>query len=384
MNPFGSFLYFGLLLYVLIAVVAARLFSVRPRIIIFVSTVVVLTGQYALTDHGLSSEPVRNVARVFVFAIVQWVIAQLFLRVRAAGKNQPAFYAAVALALVPLAWEKFSPSSAAHVVAFAGISYTTFRALDAIICIQDKLIVELPLTEFVAFVLFFPAISAGPIDRYRRFRTDYEQERSRADLLLDLDRATERIFRGVLYSFIVAPLIDFYWLAPASRARGVLALASYTYAYSIHLFFDFAGYSAFAIGVGYIVGVRSLENFNRPFLATNIADFWNRWHISLSSWLRDHVYGRFVLAAKKGRWFTGRYTPGYIGSILAFGLMGLWHGPSLHYLVYGMYHATLIVGHAMYARPDRVRRVHIPPFVGRVLTFNAVCVGFLIFSGRLF
>ncbi|MGZ7042424.1 MAG: MBOAT family O-acyltransferase, partial [Thermoanaerobaculia bacterium] len=200
----------------------------------------------------------------------------------------------------------------------------------------------------------------------------------------DLDAATERIFRGVLYSFVIGPLIEFYWLKPASLTVGLRADLSYMYAYSLHLFFDFAGYSAFAIGVGYLLGVRMAENFNRPFLAQDIAEFWNRWHISLSTWLRDHVYGRFVLASKKGHWFQDRYTPGYIGSILAFGLMGLWHGPSAHYLFYGLYHGLLIVGHTMITRPDRPRSIRLPPFAARIVTFHLVCFGFLIFSGRLF
>jgi membrane protein involved in D-alanine export len=384
MIPYGSFFYFGLLLYVAILILIGWLLGVSTRRIIVGSTLLMLVVQYGLADHAMSPAPLRALARVFGFAIVQWVIAALFLRVRAAGKNRPAFYAAVFFSLLPLALEKFLPARSAHVLAFVGISYTTFRALDVIFCIQDGLITELPLVEHLAFLLFFPTISAGPIDRYRRFHADYIRERSKQDLLRDLDLATARIFRGVLYSFVIAPLVDFYWLQPASHAAGRLAVLSYMYAYSIHLFFDFAGYSAFAIGVSYLVGVHTPENFDRPFLARNIAEFWNRWHISLSGWLRDHVYGRFVMAAKKGKWFTGRYTAGYFGSILAFGLMGLWHGTQLHYLVYGMYHAVLIVGHAMLARPDRAKRIRIPMLAARVITFHAVCFGFLIFSGRLF
>ena len=129
------------------------------------------------------------------------------------------------------------------------------------------------------------------------------------------------------------------------------------YGYSLYLYFDFAGYSAFAVGVSYLLGIHTPENFNRPFLAGNIKDFWNRWHISLSTWLRDHVYMRFMLAATKGRWFTGKYTASYLGLFLTFGLMGLWHGIEPYYLLYGLYHGTLLVGHELFTRWNKPRRV---------------------------
>ena len=384
MIAYGSFFYFGLLLYLVVPVIVASLLKVRTRRVVLATTILMVVVQYGLGPFGLSSAPLLAIGRVIAFAIAQWVVAAIFLRVRASGPNRPEFYAAVILALVPLVVEKFSPSDVRHLVAFVGISYTTFRALDAIFGIQDGLIKDLPLGEYLAFLLFFPAISAGPIDRYRRFRTDYNQDRTREQLLSDLDQATLRLFRGILYAFVLGPLIDFYWVNPASHQTGVLALVSYMYAYSIHLFFDFAGYSAFAIGMGYVLGIRMPENFNRPFLAQNIAEFWTRWHISLSSFLRDHVYGRFVLAAMKGKWFEDRQAAGYLGSVLAFGLMGLWHGAQDRYLCFGLYHALLIVGYGVMTNPRRARLPRLSPVAARIVTFHLVCFGFLIFSGRLF
>lgn len=107
-------------------------------------------------------------------------------------------------------------------------------------------------------------------------------------------------------------------------------------------FFDFAGYSAFAISVSYFFGIHTPENFRRPFLARNIRDFWNRWHITLSFWFRDHVYMRFLLAAGRGRWFKSMHTAAILGYFLAFGLMGAWHGLEPHYIIYGLYQATLL------------------------------------------
>jgi membrane protein involved in D-alanine export len=383
-TPFASFLYFGLLLYVVVPALIARGLNVKPRHVILPTTLVMVVVQYGLGPTGLALAPWRDIGKILGFTAGELVVAAAFLRARLAGHRRYAFYAAVLLALVPLALEKFLPRDTASIVGFLGISYLTFRALDVIFVIQDGLVKDLPVGEYVAYLLFFPAISAGPIDRYRRFRTDYRRERSRDELLADLDRAVERIFRGLLYSFVIGRLIDFYWLTPLSHAAGLRATVQYMYAYSMYLFFDFAGYSAFAIGVGYLFGVRMPENFNKPFLAKNIVEFWTRWHITLYTWLRDHVYGRFVLAATKGRWFTNRYVSGYLGSLLAFGLMGVWHGTAARYICYGLYHAVLMAGYGMLTQPGRPRRFHLPPLVAQLVTFNLVCFGFLIFSGRLF
>jgi membrane protein involved in D-alanine export len=182
---------------------------------------------------------------------------------------------------------------------------------------------------------------------------------------------------------IIAVLIKRFWLDPAANQGGLLPLLSYMYAYSFYLFFDFAGYSAFAIAFSYLLGVHTPENFDRPFLARNIRDFWNRWHITLSFWFRDHVYMRFQLAAARGHWFSNRNVAAVTGYFLAFGLMGLWHGPQWNFILYGLYHATLLsIFHfaAEHRRPSAsvVRRA-----LSIFVTFNAVCFGFLIFSGRL-
>ena len=238
----------------------------------------------------------------------------------------------------------------------------------------------------MAFLFFFPTISSGPIDRYRRFSHDWDRPHAPAEFWKDLDGAVHHVFTGFLYKFIVAASIKSYWIDHLAGG-GFLSTLSYLYGYSLYLYFDFAGYSAFAIGVSYLLGIRTPENFNRPFLAPNIKDFWNRWHISLSTWLRDHVYMRFMLAAAKGRWFTGKYTASYLGYFLTFGLMGLWHGIEPYYLLYGLYHGTLLVGHDLFTRWNKQRRVWgtgpLWRAAGTLVTFHLVCLGFLLFSGRI-
>jgi membrane protein involved in D-alanine export len=252
--------------------------------------------------------------------------------------------------------------------------------------IRDRLIASLPAGQFFAFLFFFPTVSSGPIDRYRRFSQDWNRPRTTAEFWSDLDGAVHRIFTGFLCKFILAASIKTYWIDQLAES-GFLSTLSFMYGYSLYLFFDFAGYSFFAIGVSYLLGIHTPENFNRPFLAGNIKDFWNRWHISLSTWLRDHVYMRFMLAATKGRWFTDKYTASHLGFFLTFGLMGLWHGIEPYYLLYGLYHGALLVGHDRFTRWNKTRQVWgngpLWRAAGTLVTFHLVCLGFLLFSGRI-
>jgi membrane protein involved in D-alanine export len=393
MVPFDSFAYFAVLLYVLPVAVALRLVSPTPRTAIVLITIVMLAIQYGGASAVVGGVLVGTSATVATYAVYQWLlVAALATLARRRGVThmarppRAASYLALALAVVPLVLVKFKPELDS-LIGFLGVSYVTFRSLDVLFSIHDGAINRIHVLEFLAFLLCFPTISAGPIDRYRRFAADWRRPRDRAALVSDLDIGVHKVFTGLFYKFVLAALIAQRWMNPASRHHGVGALLSFMYAYSFYLFFDFAGYSAFAIGVSHVLGVRAPENFRRPFLARNIREFWDRWHISLSWWFRDHIYMRFLLLSTRKRWFASRYVASYAGLVLTFGLMGVWHGPQVRYLVYGLYHAALLIGHDVYKRM-------VPRTIGRerswradawatALTFHAVCFGFLLFSGRL-
>lgn len=388
MIPYASFLYFGVLAYVVVPAVLLAFVGGGSRLWILLATAGMLVVQYGgilQIEPGLA---VRELWIVASFALFEWAVAAGFLRLRARGDRRCIFYGALLLAVLPMAAGKYVPAFVPQFqFGFLGISYVTLRALDIIICTQDRLIAALPLGQFFTYLFFFATISSGPIDRYRRFTGDWARQRTRAELLEDLDGATHRLFRGFLYKFILAALIDQYWLRPAAGRADLLGTLSYMYAYSFYLFFDFAGYTAFAVAVSYVFGIRTPENFNRPFLAHNIRDFWNRWNITLSWWLRDHIYMRFVMAAMKGQWFASKYVASYLGLILAFGLMGVWHGAALHFVLYGLYHGVLLASHEAFARWNRRRNLwgdgpvwHAAAVVGN---FHCVCFGFLLFSGHL-
>ena len=405
MIPYADFLYFGILLYIALPTLLIRRWLGFSRAWVLLATAAMLIVQYGTIAHllpvttpegvgvtGGSSvsgglAEVRAIWVVMACGVFQWIVAQAFLWMRTRTSWYWPFPAALLLTLLTLVGARFLPLAIPGAqLGFLGISYVTFRSLDVIFGIRDRLIVSLPADQFLAFLFFFPAISSGPIDRYRRFSHDWNRPRLPAEFWKDLDGAVHRVFTGFLYKFILAASIKSYWIDRLADG-GLLNTLSYMYGYSLYLYFDFAGYSAFAVGVSYLLGIHTPENFNRPFLAGNIKDFWNRWHISLSTWLRDHVYMRFMLAATKGRWFTGKYTASYLGYFLTFGLMGLWHGIEPYYLLYGLYHGTLLVGHDLFTRWNKPRRVWgngpLWRATGTLVTFHMVCLGFLLFSGRI-
>jgi membrane protein involved in D-alanine export len=405
MIPYADFFYFGILLYVALPTLLVRRLLGFSRAWVWLATAAMLAVQYGTIAHLLpvtapegscvsGGSPafgrlgeVRDIWVVMACGLFQWNVGQAFLRMRARTSWYWPFPAALALTLLPLIGARFLPLAVpGSQLGFVGISYMTFRSLDVVFGIRDRLIVSLPADEFLAFLFFFPTISSGPIDRYRRFRNDWNRSREPAEFWTDLDGAVQRIFTGFLYKFILAACIKSYWIDHLAHG-GLLNTLSYMYGYSLYLYCDFAGYSAFAVGVSYLLGIHTPENFNRPLLAANIKDFWNRWHISLSNWLRDNVYMRFTLAATKGRWFSGKYSASYVGFFLTFGLMGLWHGIEPYYLLYGLYHGTLLVGHDRFTRWNKSRQVWgngpLWRAAGTLLTFHLVCLGFLLFSGRI-
>jgi membrane protein involved in D-alanine export len=340
-----------------------------------------ITRAWTNTTTGVEFSPLY----LFLLCVVwQLWVPFAFLR----WKSNRTFYVAMLLTLLPLVLNRLLPFvSHESVFGYIGISYVTFRALDVIFSIRDGVVKSLAPGQLFAFLFFFPTVSSGPIDRYRRFGQDWVKIRTRAEFLDDLDFCIQRVMRGFLYKFIIAAQIDTHLRVPLLKIVGLKGYVGYMYVYTFYLFFDFAGYSAFAVGVSRLMGIKSPENFSLPFLARNIRDFWTRWHISLSFWFRDHIHMRFQLAAMKAKWFKGKHTASYLGLFLTFGIMGVWHGLTFYYIAYGIYHAVLLSGYDWFSRWNKRAKVWGDGPWWRVLnigiTFHIIALGMLLFSGRL-
>lgn len=379
MTPYENIQYFLILSVILTPVIFLGLLGKRSYL---------LNNFVSLIGLGITffNKPYQLICLIG-FIIFQTVLVISYAKYRLQKNKANVFYVLIILSILPLFIVKLAISS---LIGFLGVSYITFKVVQILIEIRDGLIKELSIAKFLQFLLFFPTLSSGPIDRYRRFNKDLQNPSYEKGEYTDLLYfGINRIFLGFLYKFIIAYLIHFYILYnPYLKPTNLEFMILYMYAYSMYLFFDFAGYSHFVIGVSAFFGVKIPENFNLPFKSKNMKDFWNRWHMSLSFWFRDYVYMRLVFLISKKKWIKNRYVTSAVGYLILFLLMGLWHGFELHYVVYGLYQALLMIGYEWFERNNKKHK-WLPKnkfldYVSIVITFNFICFGFLIFSGVLF
>ena len=316
-----------------------------------------------------------------------WEMALCCLFWRLPKRTRPLLWAAVILALGPLGLiklgEVLQPFSLFRLM---GASYMSFRAVQVLLDIYDGRLQKLRPVALGYFLLFFPEVSSGPIDRYRRFLSDLDRPPDREHYRTLLAQGIWKLAGGCVSAVVISGFIQQYWLA-ALPASGFGATLSYMYGYTFYLFFNFAGYSSMAIGTGYLLGIQMPENFNQPFLSVDMKDFWSRWHISLSTWLRDYLYSRFVMKSLKQKRFSNPRTASYLGYVLNMMAMGAWHGLQPQYLLYGVYHSALMCLNEvldLHCKPFRSFKTHGAGQVVCVLvTFHLFSFGLLIFSGRL-
>lgn len=316
-----------------------------------------------------------------------WEMALCCLFWRLPKRTRPLLWAAVILALGPLGLiklgEVLQPFSLFRLM---GASYMSFRAVQVLLDIYDGRLQKLRPVALGYFLLFFPAVSSGPIDRYRRFLSDLDRPPDREHYRTLLAQGIWNLAGGCVSAVVISGFIQQYWLA-ALPASGFGATLSYMYGYTFYLFFNFAGYSSMAIGTGYLLGIQMPENFNQPFLSVDMKDFWSRWHISLSTWLRDYLYSRFVMKSLKQKRFSNPRTASYLGYVLNMMAMGAWHGLQPQYLLYGVYHSALMCLNEvldLHCKSFRSFKNHGAGQVVCVLvTFHLFSFGLLIFSGRL-
>ena len=378
MSLFGDFHFFAVLAVLLIPAFILGVLEKNIKYYGFILTVFMVV--LALKDHP------EGLVHLGIYCIYQLLLIEIWLKlVKKKGRVKSLYRIFLVMGIMPLAVWKVSAFAGNSMLGFLGLSYMTFKVCQMIIEIYDGLIVSLNPFNFIYFLTFFPAISSGPIDRSRRFKEDMENVPSRKEYLDMVGDGLFKVCQGMLYKFVLAA--GAYqaetWLG---RGGGFSHRLIEMYSYGFYLFFDFAGYSLMAVGISYMLGVRCPENFNRPFISTDMKDFWNRWHMTLSYWFRDFIFSRFMMKSIRGKWFKNRLTGASIGFIINMGIMGVWHGLDLCYVMYGLYHGILLALTEIYQKKFKFHKKNKKKtwykVAGIVITFNLAMFGFYIFSGN--
>lgn len=239
-----------------------------------------------------------------------------------------------------------------------GFSYVSFRLIHTLRDRQSGLLPELGLAEYVTYVVFFPAFIAGPIDRAERFQKDWLALPDMQGVsAARLGEGAMRILTGMFKKFVIADTLAMGMaLTPAlaQQTHHALALWGLLYGYAFRLYFDFAGYTDIAIGVGLMLGVRLPENFKRPYLSQDITSFWQRWHITLSNWVRFYLFSPLTRALLRRKPRPSPTLILFLGLMATMIAIGLWHGITWTFFVWGAWHGLGLFIHKQWS--DRTRK----------------------------
>ena len=341
---------------------------------------------YILALSLLFAGAIYGKSRAMIVYLLAFIVYQYFLVFLAQRIEAKWLKPLVFLSILPLVINKVFALTSLHLLAFIGISYMSFKTIQIMLEISDGLIKEkITVKDYLQFLLFFPTVSAGPIDRSRRFLKEINEVMPRKEYLELAGDGVYRIVLGLLYKVVLSTYV-YQMLLALNNTGTVVYSIKYMYLYTLYLFFDFAGYSLMAVGSSNILGIHTPMNFNKPFLSVDIKDFWTRWHITLSTWLRDFVFSRVLMQVIRKKWFKNRLhnaTYAYMVNML---VMGFWHGLSVSYIVYGFYHGVLMAGFEVYQKKStfykKNKNKNWYKLLSWFVTMNLVMIGFFIFSGE--
>ena len=271
-----------------------------------------------------------------------------------------------------------------------GISYITFRTIQAIVDSHNY--GRLTFIEFTSFLLFPMTLLAGPIDRSYRFQEDLKKGYENLTLE-NVGKGWDILILGVLFKFVIAELVNMFWLSKIDENSVVfLDMANSAYAYTVYLFFDFAGYSAMAVGLSIMMGIFIPMNFNHPYLAPNPQDFWRRFHITLGTWLTDYFFKPLYKYLHQYAFLKKRkLLIQNIAIVCTFLLMGMWNGLTWYFIfsgfLFGIY-SSIHNWYVLYVKKGGYDYFsYFPDIVSinlkRFLMFNGAVFALYFFSGRV-
>lgn len=279
---------------------------------------------------------------------------------------------------IPTSWHSLK------IIVPLGISFFVFRLVSYVIEVHRGMMsATRDFVSFAGYVAFFPCMLSGPIDRPNNFIPQLETRRPfDYETVVDgLRQILWGVFKKVAVADNLARFVDIYLDNGQTISTGSTTIVV-AVAYTFQIYADFSGYSDMAIGVGKMLNLRVAKNFNYPFFSLNIADFWRRWHMSLTTWVTDYVFTPLCFSFRKGRQW------GMIAAIIInFLIVGLWHGASWNYVIYGLYHGLLFVPLILLKRMSVVEEVKtnrlglpaVKSLVKMLGTFVLVVFGMFIF-----
>ena len=301
------------------------------------------------------------------------------------GRNRKIlFVVSVIVCLIPLLLLKYwnftvtlfrLPLPLLNIVAPLGISFFTFEIISYLVDVYKGLEAEKDLLCYSAYVSFFPNISSGPIERAKRLLPILKQERK-----FDYDQASYglKLFAwGLFKKFVVADNIASYIdpiFAKSQRYFGLI-LVIVIIIYPIQIYADFSGYSNMVSGIARLFGIDLVDNFKAPYFSNSIKQFWSKWHISLSSWLKDYIY--IPLGGNR----KGQFRK-YLNLITTFVISGLWHGASINYLIWGLLHGVLQVIEDLI--PFLKKKNDKFSWIRMFILYGVLCVTFIFFRCETF
>lgn len=251
-----------------------------------------------------------------------------------------------------------------------GISFITFEKITYVVDVYRE--EGHPAPSFLTYLLYvhyFPQLIAGPIIKYHDIEQQfYRREFSLDNVVIGMSRFSTGLAKKVLIADSVGAVTDATYALPAAQLDPATAWLG-VICYTVQLYFDFSGYSDMAIGMARAMGFRFFENFNQPYISKNITEFWQRWHISLSTWIRSYLY--IPLGGNQRGTFRT-----YLNLWISFFLCGLWHGAAFTYVFYGLYQGTVMVIERLFWIDIQKR---LPSWFNMATQFFLTMIGFAIF-----
>lgn len=268
-----------------------------------------------------------------------------------------------------------------HLLLPLGISYITFKHISYLTDIKWNLVTPGRPDDFLLYSSLFTIFVAGPIERFERFKPQVEAKGIRFDWS-DSEFGFRRIVFGLFKKLVIADWLGYFtspiWQNQESYTLWIRSLA--LLGYSLQIYFDFSGYSDIAIGSSRLFGLRIMENFRNPYLAPNISQFWRRWHISLSDWIRDYLFFPLSRVSQSKLWLK------LAVPLIAMGFCGLWHGAAWHFIVWGLWHGMGLVLYQFWSEFKRkhgslgiIKRTRSLVFAPTLINFVFVTFGWLYF-----